>query len=113
MFSNKPQLGLPKHYSFDRYSIRIPPTEGYRGGGGGGQNYDFSKGVPSKRIKWRLMELIRLPSVHRIFLRASVYEASPGARFARAIAVLSILTAKVTWKRNFKVDLLSFLNVCQ
>ena len=31
-----------------------------------------------------LMELIRLPSVHRIFLRASVYEASPGARFARA-----------------------------
>ena len=31
-----------------------------------------------------LMELIRLPSAHRIFFRASVYEASPGARFARA-----------------------------
>ena len=31
-----------------------------------------------------LMELIRLPSAHRIFFRASVYEASPGACFARA-----------------------------
>ena len=30
------------------------------------------------------MELFRLPSVHKIFLRASVYKASPGARFARA-----------------------------
>ena len=82
MFSNKRQLGLPKHYSFDIhvYSIRIPPTEGYQG-----QHFDFSKGVPSKtHKKWRLMELIRLPSVHRIFFRASVYEASPGVRFARA-----------------------------
>ena len=31
MFSNKPQLGLPKHYSFDIYSIRIHPTEAYQG----------------------------------------------------------------------------------
>ena len=46
MFSNKPQLGLPKHYSFDIYSIRIPPTEAYQG-----QHFDFSKGVPSKHIK--------------------------------------------------------------
>ena len=30
------------------------------------------------------MELFRLPSVRRIFLRASVYKASPGACFARA-----------------------------
>ena len=37
MFSNKPQLGLPKHYSFDIYSIRIPPTEAYQG-----QHFDFS-----------------------------------------------------------------------
>ena len=80
MFSNKPQLGLPKHYSFDIYSIRIPPTEAYQG-----QHFDFSKGVSSKtNKKWRLMELIRLPSVRRIFLRASVYKASPGARSARA-----------------------------
>ena len=80
MFSNKPQLGLPKHYSFDIYSIRIPPTEAYQG-----QTFDFSKGVPSKtHKKWRLMELIRLPSVRRIFFRASVYKASPGACFARA-----------------------------
>ena len=76
MFSNKPQLGLPKHYSFDIYSIRIPPTEAYQG-----QHFDFSKGVSSKtNKKWRLMELFRLPSVRRIFLRASVYKASPGAR---------------------------------
>ena len=76
MFSNKPQLGLPKDYSFDIYSIRIPPTEAYQG-----QHFDFSKGVPSKtHKKWRLMELFRLPSVRRIFFRASVYEASPGAR---------------------------------
>ena len=80
MFSNKPQLGLPKHYSFDIYSIRIPPTEAYQG-----QHFDFSKGVSSKtNKKWRLMELFRLPSVRRIFLRASVYKASPGACFARA-----------------------------
>ena len=46
MFSNKPQLGLPKHYSFDIYLIRIPPTEAYRG-----QHFDCSKGVPSKHIK--------------------------------------------------------------
>ena len=72
MFSNKPQLGLPKHYSFDIYSIRIPPTEAYQG-----QQFDFSKGVSSKtNKKWRLMELFRLPSVRRIFLRASVYKAS-------------------------------------
>ena len=76
MFSNKPQLGLPKDYSFDIYSIRIPPTEAYQG-----QHFDFSKGVPSKtHKKWRLMELFRLPSVRRIFFRASVYEALPGAR---------------------------------
>ena len=76
MFSNKPQLGLPKHYSFDIYSIRIPPTEAYQG-----QQFDFSKGVSSKtNKKWRLVELFRLPSVRRIFLRASVYKASPGAR---------------------------------
>ena len=37
MFSNKPQLGLTKHYSFDIYSIRIPPTEAYQG-----QHFDFS-----------------------------------------------------------------------
>ena len=37
MFSNKPQLGLPKQYSFDIYSIRIPPTEAYQG-----QHFDFS-----------------------------------------------------------------------
>ena len=80
MFSNKPQLGLPKHYSFDIYSIRIPPTEAYQG-----QHFDFSKSVSSKtNKKWRLMELFRLPSVRRIFLRASVYKASPGACFARA-----------------------------
>ena len=80
MFSNKPQLGLPKHYSFDIYSIRIPITEAYQG-----QHFDFSKGVSSKtNKKWRLMELFRLPSVRRIFLRASVYKASPGACFARA-----------------------------
>ena len=52
MFSNKPQLGLPKHYSFDIYSIRIPPTEAYQG-----QHFDFSLCVPSKHIKngglWR------------------------------------------------------------
>ena len=76
MFSNKPQLGLPKHYSFDIYSIRIPPTEAYQG-----QHFDFSKGVSSEtNEKWRLMELNRLPSVRRIFFRASVYKASPGAR---------------------------------
>ena len=80
MFSNKLQLGLPKHYSFDIYSIRIPPTEAYQG-----QHFDFSKGVSSEtNKKWRLMELNRLPSVRRIFFRASVYKASPGARFARA-----------------------------
>ena len=46
MFSNKPQLGQPKHYSFDIYSIRIPPTEAYQG-----QHFDFSNGVPSKTHK--------------------------------------------------------------
>ena len=46
MFSNKPQLGLLKDYSFDIYSIRIPPTEAYQG-----QHFDFSKGVPSKAHK--------------------------------------------------------------
>ena len=76
MFSNKPQLGLPKHYSFDIYSIRIPPTEAYQG-----QHFDFSKGVSREtNKKWRLMELNRLPSVRRIFFRASVCKASPGAR---------------------------------
>ena len=77
MFSNKPQLGLPQHYSFDIYSIRIPPTaQAYQG-----QQFDFLKVVSSKtNKKWRLMELFRLPSVRRIFLRASVYKASPGAR---------------------------------
>ena len=100
MFSNKPQLGLPKHYSFDIYSIRIPPTEAYQG-----QHFDFSKGVSSKtNKKWRLMELFRLPSVRRIFLRASVYKASPGACFARATGrriniLLSLLSdMSSTWK---------------
>ena len=82
MFSNKPQLGLPKHYSFDidLYSIRIPPTEAYQG-----QHFDLTKGVSSEtNKKWRLMELNRLPSVRRIFFRASLYKASPGACFARA-----------------------------
>ena len=49
MFSNKPQLGLPKDYSFDIYSIRIPPTEAYQG-----QHFDFSKGVPSKTHKKKM-----------------------------------------------------------
>ena len=46
MFWNKSQLGLPKHYSFDIYSIRIPPTEAYQG-----QHFDILKGVRSKHIK--------------------------------------------------------------
>ena len=97
MFSNKPQLGLPKHCSFDIYSIRIPPTEAYQG-----QHFDFSKGVSSKtNKKWRLMELFRLPSVRRIFLRASVYKASPGAGFARATGRRNNITSRLK-VANFK-----------
>ena len=46
-----------------------------------------------------LMELIRLPSAHRIFFRASVYEASPGARFARATG-RRIIKTKVSLMPN-------------
>ena len=77
--------GVPKHYSFDIYSIRIPPTEAYQG-----RHFDFSKGVSSEtNKKWRLMELNRLPLVRRIFFRASVYKASPGAHAKRATGLIS------------------------
>ena len=94
MFSNKPQLGLPKHYSFDIYSIRIPPTEAYQW-----QHFDFSKGVPSKHIKngglWNSFGCLRY---------TKSFSEPQSMRRGRRIKVLSNVM-------NIRINLFSYLPI--